>query len=231
MTRIDRIVVAIPARDEEQRLPAALAAVRVAAERCPVPVVVVVAADACTDRTAAIAADDGALVVRSSAGRVGGARAAAIRTALALDGPTAARTWIASTDADSAVPPEWLAVHLQHAERGADVLRGAVLPDPAELTAAQLRRWVALHPPTERHPHVHGANLGVHAEAYLAAGGFPDVAVEEDVLLVRAVLERGGRVESTATAPVVTSARLRSRTEGGFATYLRLRVVPASATP
>ncbi|GAA4736412.1 glycosyltransferase family 2 protein [Amnibacterium soli] len=229
MTRIDRVVVAIPARDEEQRLPAALAAVRAAVGRCAVPVVVVVAADACTDRTAELAAGEGALVVRSSAGRVGGARAAAVRAALTTDGPAAARTWIASTDADSVVPADWLAVHLEHAERGTDLLRGAVRPDPAGLTPAQLRRWLALHPPTERHAHVHGANLGVTAEAYLAAGGFPDVAVQEDVLLVRAVLARGGRVDSTASAPVVTSARPRSRTEGGFATYLRTRVLPAPA--
>ncbi|MFC6344030.1 hypothetical protein ACFP8W_18770, partial [Nocardioides hankookensis] len=66
---------------------------------------------------------------------------------------------------------------------------------------------------------VHGANLGVRLTAYLEAGGFPEVREHEDVALFEAVL-RTGRPWVTGTR-VTTSARLRGRTPGGFAGYLR----------
>lgn len=223
MRRIHSVVVAVPARNEERRLPAALAAIARAADRIDVPVTVVVAADACTDRTAQVAAEHGALVVPSSAARVGGARATAVAAGLAVTG--SAGVWIANTDADSVVPAEWLAVHLEQAERGVELLRGAVRPDPHELDPRLVRRWLALNPPADRHEHVHGANLGVTAEAYLAAGGFRDVPLREDVELVRAVAATGRPIASTGRAPVTTSARLVGRAEGGFATYLRERVL------
>jgi glycosyltransferase involved in cell wall biosynthesis len=232
LSRIEGIVVAIPARNEEDRLPAALAAIHAASGMCAVPVTVVVAADACTDRTAELARSGGALLVTSSAGRVGAARAAAIRAGLRAGGTDPERVWIANTDADSVVPPDWLTVHLDFADRGIALLRGAVRPDPHELAAWQLRRWTALNPQTESHEHVHGANLGLTAHAYLAAGGFRDVPLQEDVELVRAVQRSGGLIASTARAPVITSARPVGRLEGGFATYLSERVLdPAGGPP
>ena len=225
MSRIERVVVAIPARDEEKRLPAALAAVHAASGMCSLPVTVVVTADACTDATAEVASAAGALVVRSTAGRVGAARAAAIRAGLDAAATDPELVWIANTDADSVVPVDWLAVHLEFAERGVALLRGAVHPDPRELAADALRRWLSLNPQTEAHDHVHGANLGLTAGAYLAAGGFRDVPLQEDVELVLAVQEDGRLTASTARAPVITSARPVRRLEGGFATYLRERVL------
>lgn len=228
MSVIDRVIVAIPARDEAARLRDALDAVRAAAARAPVPVEVVVAADRCTDGTADIALAHGALVVTSSAGRVGAARAAAVQAGLAAADTDPRRVWIANTDADSIVPAEWLTVHLEFAERGVALLRGSVRPDSRELTAAHLRRWLALNPPVEVHDHVHGANLGLTGGAYLAAGGFRDVPLQEDVALVHAVAAAGGTVASTARAPVITSARPFGRLEGGFASYLRERVLEPS---
>lgn len=225
MSRIVRVLVAIPARDEATRLPAALAAVHASIDMCAVPAVVVVAADACSDDTADVARAGGALVVTTAAGRVGAARAAAIRAGLEAAAVEPERVWIANTDADSIVPADWLAVHLELAEQGIDLLRGAVHPDPRELAAWQLRRWLSLNPQTEVHEHVHGANLGLTAAAYLAAGGFRDVPLQEDVELVRAVQADGRRTASTARAPVITSARPVGRLEGGFATYLRDRIL------
>lgn len=229
MRRIEHVVVAIPARNEAQRLPAALAAVHAASGMCPVPVTVVVAADACTDGTAGVALTGGALVVVSSAGRVGAARAAAIATGLEAVRADPERVWIANTDADSLVPADWLAVHLEFAERGVALLRGAVRPDARELAAEHLRRWLSLNPPAEHHGHVHGANLGLTAAAYLAAGGFRDLPLQEDVELVRLVGASGGVTASTARAPVTTSARPVGRLEGGFATYLREQVLRPAA--
>jgi hypothetical protein len=135
------------------------------------------------------------------------------------------QVWIANTDADSIVAPDWLAVHLEFAERGVALLRGAVRPDARELAAEHLHRWLSLNPPTERHDHVHGANLGLTAAAYLAAGGFRDLPLQEDVELVRLVAATGRLTASTARAPVITSARPIGRLEGGFATYLREQVL------
>lgn len=229
MSRIEHVVVAIPARNEERRLPVALEAVHAASGMCPVPVTIVVAADACTDATAAVARAGGASVVTSAAGRVGAARAAAIGAGLDASRADPERVWIANTDADSIVPVDWLAVHLEFAERGVALLRGAVRPDARELAAEQLRRWLSLNPPVEHHEHVHGANLGLTAAAYLAAGGFRDLPLQEDVELVRLVASGGGVTASTARAPVVTSARPVGRLEGGFATYLRERVLRPAA--
>lgn len=220
MTAVDGVVVAIPARDEEACLPAALAAVRLAAERCPVPVVVAVAADACTDGTEGVARDLADVVVRTDRGCVGAARAAAVEAGLAAIALDPARVWVASTDADSAAPSGWLAVHLAFADAGVQLLRGSVRPDPG-CPPDLLRRWRHAHPPREHHDHVHGANLGVRADAYRAAGGFADLVVDEDRALVAAVLAAGRPAASTDRAPVVTSARTAGRVRDGFAGYLR----------
>jgi hypothetical protein len=135
------------------------------------------------------------------------------------------RVWIANTDADSIVPMDWLAVHLEFAERSVALLRGAVRPDARELAAEHLRRWLSLNPPLEQHDHVHGANLGLTAAAYLAAGGFRDLPLQEDVELVRLVAASGRLTASTARAPVTTSARPVGRLDGGFASYLRQHVL------
>ncbi len=70
------------------------------------------------------------------------------------------------------------------------------------------------------HPHVHGANLGVRGDAYLAVGGFPPLAVSEDAALVGALALAGRTVLRTPSCPVVTSARRHPRAPGGFGTDL-----------
>ena len=134
---------------------------------------------------------------------------------------------IANTDADSVVPVHWLATHWAAAERGAGLLLGTVRPDPGELDDEVADRWYRRHQLTDGHLHVHGANLGVRADWYLAVGGFADVAGDEDVALAAAVSAAGGVVERTGAGPVVTSARLDGRAPAGLAGYLR----QLSATP
>ncbi|WP_432546197.1 glycosyltransferase family 2 protein [Kineococcus sp. SYSU DK004] len=221
---VARVLVVVPARDEERRLPRCLAALdrAVAAARTPADVVVV--ADSCRDRTAAVAAAAGARVVQVAAGSAGAARAAGVRVALgdlaAAPGPVAypAAVWIACTDADSRVPPGWLRHQLLLAAAGADLVRGTVR------LARPPARWLAAYRAAvgeDGHPHVHGANLGVRADRYLAAGGFPDVAVGEDVALVEAVAAAGGRVVATTGEPVLTSGRRSGRAPDGLSGDLR----------
>jgi glycosyltransferase involved in cell wall biosynthesis len=224
-TLIDSVVVVIPARDEETRLPRCLAALADAVEtlereygaECP-SVSVVVVLDRCTDGSADVVARwprFGSL--ECTAGSVGAARRAG--AALLLAGVAPARTWIATTDADSAVPARWLVVQMALAEAGTELVLGTVLPDE-ELPAPERARWHDAHTLVDGHPYVHGANLGVRADSYLAANGFSDVDSDEDVLLVAALRFAEVRECRTALIPVVTSGRLDGRAPGGFGGYL-----------
>ena len=225
----DLLGVVVPARDEAATLPACLAALARAAahpEVAGTPVLVVVAADRCTDDTAAVAAAAGALVVTGTGETVGDARHAGALAVLAR-GRRPERVWLASTDADSVVPEGWLALQLAAAESGVEALVGLVEvadwtghpPHVAAAFADEYDRW-RLAGPGAVHPHVHGANLGVRGDAYLAVGGFPPLAVSEDAALVGALAMRGAVVLRTPSCPVVTSARRRPRAPGGFGTDL-----------
>jgi hypothetical protein len=136
-------------------------------------------------------------------------------------GTPAGRAWIACSDADSVVPPDGLRTQLEHARRGTDMVLGTVRPDPGDVPPAVLDSWYPRHVVTDGHPHVHGANLGLRGDTYLAPGGFADVAMHEDVLLSRAVRAVGGRLVSTGDSPVITSGRTDGRSPGGLADYLR----------
>jgi hypothetical protein len=228
---IRTVGVVVPARNEEARLPrcldALLTAKNVFSERHPEgPAVrIIVVVDLSTDRTLHVAEQwPGIEVVLSESGRVGAARAAGVDHLLASEargGLLPASVWIACTDADSAVPADWLTHHLQTARCGAQMILGTVRPDAGEIQVAVLEDWRRRHVLGDGHPNIHGANLGVRGDIYCAAGGFVSAAVDEDVLLVRAVRAAGGLVVSSGAIPVLTSARTEGRTVGGFAHYLR----------
>jgi len=252
--------VVVPAHDEEELLPACLAALRSAAGAAGVPVRLLVVADACTDATAAVAAAAGAEVLRIRARNVGAARAAGMArllrrmggtdpaatglaaTGLVTSGLAASRlatrglatTWLATTDADTVVPPGWLRRQLGYAVQGWDVVLGTV----------SVADWAG-HPPHTPavfeamyrfgdgpHPHVHGANLGIRASAYLAAGGFRPLRTAEDHALLAAATEAGCQVLRAGDITVETSARRQARAPRGFSHALRaLTAEPGSGGP
>ena len=182
---------------------------------------IVVVLDRCTDGSRELLTEWPSIeAVTSDQGRVGAARAAGVDVALWSPDGLPSPSWVACTDADSAVPADWLVTHFEHALAGTELLLGLVRPDPAELDADLLDAWNKAHRLTEGHPHVHGANLGISAEMYARSGGFADVAAHEDVLLAARVRELGGRVVSTSSSPVLTSARLSGRAPSGMAEYL-----------
>lgn len=215
--------VVIPARNEQELLPACLRSVVEAAGRLEMPARIVVALDRCTDRSAAIAAEFRAAgcPVRSvpvSRPGVGAARAAGVRALLAELGTD---LWLACTDADSEVPPDWLTRQLAHVRRGADVVVGTVHVEhwtghPPNVPS----RYLAGYRAVPGHRHVHGANLGLRADHYLAVGGFPELDCDEDVALVDRLEALGSVLVWAADAPVTTSARLAARAPHGFATHL-----------
>ena len=216
--------VVVPAHNEQDLLPSCLASLRRAARALPgIPVRLVVVADACRDRTAEVARRGGAVVVTVGAGSVGGARAAGVREVLRraahLD---PADIWLATTDADTLVPARWLREHARYGDEGWDAVAGTV----------RVADWSGYQPGTRtqfrkrygagagQHAHVHGANLGFRAAAYLGAGGFPDVPTAEDRALVEALTANGSRVRRTRALSVVTSARREGRAPHGFSHYL-----------
>jgi glycosyltransferase involved in cell wall biosynthesis len=216
------IAVVIPARDEEELIGRCLASVLEAARHVTARVTVIVVADGCLDGTVAVARGfRGVRVVELEFANVGAARAAGAAVALDLGSD-----WIANTDADSVVPPNWLSHQLELAGAGWDLVVGTVRPDFAELEPEQQQAWLATHHRGQPNGHVHGANLGVRASAYLAAGGYLPMPEHEDVDLVARLA--GHRSVATDEAEVVTSARRFGRTPGGYARFLRetLAVVP-----
>jgi glycosyltransferase involved in cell wall biosynthesis len=235
---LNRIAVVIPAHNEQRLLPACLAALdKARAAIGSMPVEAIVVADDCDDATEAIAARQGCRVIAVSHHNVGGARAAGVDEALRF-GPSG--LWIATTDADSRVPPNWLEGQLAHAGRGADLVVGTVCVDDWSSWSPQVpplytRTYEAGVEPTS-HRHVHGANLGFRSEAYLAAGGFRPLNVAEDWALVEAANAAGQRIVRPVDLPVLTSARPRSRVRNGFAGYLNAlanrhdQLTPAPAT-
>jgi glycosyltransferase involved in cell wall biosynthesis len=221
------LIVAVPARNEQTTIVDCLASIDRAATRVSAPVTIALAADSCSDETVDIARAvplrrAQLTVIEGAWGRAGAARAAAVGHALDRVG-SVGRCWIANTDADCRVPVDWLSVQLRHARRAAAVA-GVVTLDPATTPRHLLTAFHHTYRiEGDRHRHVHGANLGLWADAYTAAGGWCSrTIVGEDHALWDAVRAGGRPVTHTPASRVITSARTRSRVEGGFATDLSL---------
>lgn len=223
--------IVVPAHNEETLLPSCLSALQQAAGPAGLPVHVLVVADACTDGTAEAARAGRAAVISIRARSVGAARAAGMTELLRLTAATdPAAIWLATTDADTVVPPGWLDRQLGYAAQGWDVVLGTVTvadwsEHPPHVPAAFAARYDSGGRP---HPHVHGANLGIRASAYLAAGGFTPVRTAEDHALVTAAARAGGSVLRAGDITVQTSARRQARAPHGFSHLLRTLTAPAT---
>lgn len=225
--RVARVAVVVPARDEQLLVGSCLAALLTSRDhlrrsRPDVVVDLLVVLDRCTDATAPVVAAAGVPAVVSDHGQVGAARAAGARCVLARSraaGVPDAALWLASTDADTVVPVDWLAVQVELAQSGLDAVVGTVEPGDVEDPRALLA-WHCHHELGEGHPYVHGANLGVRASTYLAAGGYPSLPLHEDAVLVDAVRATTDRWVATDRTRVCSSGRRAGRCDGGFATYM-----------
>ena len=212
---VAEIVVVVPAHDEEELLPRCLTSLVNAAQYARVPVEVLVVADACSDRTAAIARQFGRLV-EVDVKNVGAARRMGFEQVRRTSD-----TWLATTDADSEVPVGWFAAQLHHAAAGVELVAGTVrvdnwsgyLPDKQ-----RLYEWS--YGGADPETRIHGCNLAFRGTTYWALGGFAPLPLREDVALVTRFVEAGANVVWTDESPVVTSARRTSRLAGGFAQHL-----------
>lgn len=235
-------IVAIPARNEAARLPAALSALAQEMPRLDV----IVIANNCTDATATIARQFGpfgvaVLETGCLNGGVGEARRLGMHAALAA-APDA--EILATTDADCVVMSGWGRVVRQALEM-ADVVCGRVVPDPAEfallpsvvrrhgnledeVSALQAElgglRSPSFHDPLPRHAQTPGASLAFRTAAYRRVGGFEAIPCQEDRRIVALIEATGGRVARPWSLAVTASCRLEGRAPGGMADTISARM-------
>lgn len=246
----EHTVVAIPARDEAERIEACLNALNRQVLR---PDSVVLILNNCTDATQAITrrmAPDLRfrldVIIRDlppARANAGHAR----RLAMEVAGEQAgAHGILLTTDADSVVPPDWVFRNVEALRRGAEVVCGRAVVDPHEaaLIPAHLQdddvqecrligllddlAWVLdpeMHDPPPRHTEASGASLAVSVAAFRKVGGIPDVSSGEDRAFVRALWMIDARVRHDPAIRVTVSGRVVGRAKGGMADTIRRRMV------
>lgn len=206
----------IPAHNEAAHIGACVTAAKRAANHHQLlgeDVRVIVVVDYCTDDTPAIAASLGADLISVSARNVGVARAQGARHALSLGA-----RWLAFTDADSVVADDWL---VQQLDCRTDAVCGVIaVHDWSPHLAAVREHFARTYTDADGHRHIHGANMGVSAQAYVRVGGFAPLEHSEDVALVEALIADGASIAWSALPRVVTSARTDFRSMKGFGATL-----------
>ena len=210
------IAIIVPAHNEEDQITICLAAVQVAAH-CPrlggERTVVVVVLDACTDTTRSIAHKMGVTTIALNAHNVGEARALGAELALA-----AGARWLAFTEADSHVAPDWISAQLG---QRCDAVCGTVaVRDWGTYSDAMRHHYDATYTDADGHRHIHGANFGISAQAYERAGGFRPLGSSEDVALLKALQASGASIAWSAAPRVFTSARRSFWAPGEFGATL-----------
>ncbi|MGY6502234.1 MAG: glycosyltransferase [Acidimicrobiales bacterium] len=224
---ITHVAVVVPARDEQDLIATSIVSIN-RARRALGPRVsssCVVVADSCSDATIAVAeraALDGPpiTILEVRAGLVGASRRAGTRAALSRVTAPLRSVWLANTDADTIVPGDWLTAQVELADRGADAVAGIVTLGAHEGDPVLTQRFDAAYVlnPDGSHGHVHGANLGLRADVYCAAGGWSPLSTGEDHDLVARL--GSARIERTIALRVQTSARRVGRAPHGFAADL-----------
>ena len=212
------IGVLIPVHNEEALLGECLKSALVAArhpELLGETVQILTVLDSCNDGSAAIVQAYAVQSLQVQARNVGQVRGVGARHLL-----NQGARWISCTDADSRVAPDWLVAQLA---LGVDAVCGTVTVDGWSdgFDPAAQTRYTQAYQARDGHRHVHGANLGVSAGAYVQAGGFEPLACHEDVQLVRNLERCGASIAWSHRPQVITSGRLDCRAEGGFGDYLK----------
>jgi hypothetical protein len=248
------VAVAIPVKNEAERIAACLMALA-AQERFSARFDVLLFVNNSDDGTAGIAEALAPslpydltvvdVVLPASEASAGGARRRAMDIAAQLLEERGGQGLLLTSDADSRVPPTWIADTVTAIDAGVDAVAGTVTLDatdeaalPARLKArgALEARYEALvcelesrldpqdHDPWPRHPSESGASFAVSLASFRAVGGVPDRALGEDRALASALRHAGYRVRHDPKIVVITSGRLYGRAEGGCADTMRARI-------
>jgi GT2 family glycosyltransferase len=251
VTQAAKFVVAVPVRNEAERLAACLHALAHQAGGHEATLVVLV--NNSSDGSAAIARRFAAsspvpVVVRActlkpAEAHAGGARRRAMALAAALARDDAV---LFTTDADGRVAPDWLAANLAALAAGADAVAGQAAIDPAdelqiplplrqadaaECGYAALLDEIAARidpdpaDPWPRHDEHSGASIAVTADAYRRVGGIPLIATGEDRGFFDALRRIDARIRHAPDVRVTVSGRLDGRAAGGMAETIRRRML------
>ncbi len=216
---IKNIGIVIPAHNEAEHITACLTAINTAIKQLPPTIcaTVLVVLDSCEDDTQKLVDCLGAASLACAFRCVGQVRDLGIRHLIAQGAD-----WIACSDADSQVEPDWLISQLHHLQQAAaDMICGVVDVDSWQHLSHMTReRYIAHYQDKMGHRHIHGANLSFSAKAYLAVGGFDPLPCHEDVKLVEKFETQGWHIIWSNQVRVATSSRLDARTQGGFGSFL-----------
>lgn len=247
-----RIVVAIPAHNEADRIVSCVASIA-AQQGAPLPEVLVLlnnCTDGSVDQLRRVAAtmplrvhgvNRNLPLHRASAGT---ARRLAMLHAARLAGPDGV---LLTTDADAVLPPDWLAANLR-ALAHADAVTGRAVIDPIEARiipqalheadareceyAALLDQIASLLDPDPadpwpRHDEASGASIAVHASAWRRAGGIPATPIGEDRAFIAALRRIDATIRHAPEVWVTVSGRIDGRARGGMADTMRRRMQAA----
>jgi len=249
--------IALPAKDEEERIVDCLEACAAAMTLWPEPGVIVLVVNNSRDRTGARAQ---AWAHRSrtpmlmqtvhfpeNMAHAGSARRAALDRARQLVG---AEGYLLTTDADSRPDVNWVSANLEalvlgtaalvcgafdvdaddYARLPVQVRERALIEDRYRQTALELDRLVDPNPfnPWPLHGRASGASLAMSATAYDLIGGAPVVPCAEDRALVRQFMLHDLPILYSDAARVTTSGRLNGRAPGGMADTIASRVAGAT---
>lgn len=246
-------VVAIPVRDEAERIGGCLTALArqsISADH------VVLLLNNCTDRTAEVVkqlpkARHQLHIIEcsldDSLASAGVARAMAMKHATSLVGSLHVEdAVILTTDADAEVPRNWIEANLQAIEQGADAVCGMAVIDPLEallipphlheddareVAYGQLLDKIAsmilpdAADPWLRHTEDSGASIAIRASMLRRVGGVPCLQSGEDRALIERLRLIDARVRHDPQIRVVVSGRIEGRAPGGMADTIRRRIV------
>ena len=249
-TQLGPLVVAIPARNEADRIEACLSALdaQVGARLDHIVLLVNNSQDATASIARHVPLQGGTRLhvmecnLPPSQANAGHARRLAMQEAAVLAGSGVLLT----TDADGLVDPDWLVSNVAALQAGADVVAGWVDLHPIEWgqIPAKLHEDDArecaydalcdeihalLDPdpadPWPRHTHHSGASIAVTSAAFARCGGVPPVPSGEDRALVSALRRIDARIRHAPEVHVTVSGRIEGRAEGGMADTIRRRLV------
>ncbi len=246
-------VVAIPVRDEAERIGGCLAAL--ARQSVPTDHIVLLLNN-CTDRTADLVrglpqAHHRLHIIESkldeSLASAGFARALAMKHAASLAASSRNQeAVILTTDADAEVPENWVEANLRAIEQGADAVCGMAVIDPLEALFIprhlheddarevaygrlldEIASMVLPDPadPWPRHTEGSGASIAIRASMLREVGGMPCVPSGEDRALIERLRLIDARVRHDPRISVVVSGRIEGRAQGGMADTMRRRIL------
>lgn len=219
-----KIGIVIPAHNEADTIADCLASIKIAIKQLPssIEAFAIVVLDSCTDDTLTLVKAAGVDYISCDYRCVGKVRDAGIIQAI-----DQGATWLACTDADSVVSPDWLTQQVAHiatqalSKQSTAMICGVVSIDKWDhLTAKTKEDYLAHYQDIMGHRHIHGANLSFSSKAYLNVGGFAPLACHEDVDLVNRFKAQGYDILWSNKVRVTTSSRLEARASEGFAAFL-----------